>query len=64
MCYALRVTRAPTPHVIVCHGGGFIGSGDVHNSKAPQVFLPLGVEPFTDEGFGEGKFRATLIHGL
>lgn len=39
--------------VVCCQSGGFIASGSVASDKAPSVFLPRGLSPFNDEGFGE-----------
>lgn len=39
--------------VVCCQSGGFIASGPVGSDKAPSIFLPRGLTPFTDEGFGE-----------
>lgn len=39
--------------VICCQSGGFIASGSVGNDKTPSIFLPRGLDTFTDEGFGE-----------
>ncbi|MEM9823872.1 MAG: alanine racemase [Bacteroidota bacterium] len=38
--YAIEVVRQSNPGVYTCHGGGFIASGAVEASKAPQVYLP------------------------
>lgn len=62
---ALQVTRIQSSHrsfkhpgeeiadVICCQSGGFISSGPTKSDKAPSVFLPTGLSPFADEGFGE-----------
>lgn len=63
---ALQVTRIQKSHqgtsrasnpvisdVVCCQSGGFISSGPTKSDKAPSVFLPVGLSPFDDEGFGE-----------
>lgn len=52
-CFALQVSRIPEPDVVCCHSGGFIASGAIAEDKAPTVFLPHGLTPFENEGFGE-----------
>jgi D-serine deaminase-like pyridoxal phosphate-dependent protein len=51
--YAIPIVREAVAGVYTCHGGGFIASGGVEASKAPQVYLPDGgiLDPL--EGAGE-----------
>lgn len=51
--FAIEVTRQPAPGVYTCQGGGYIASGPVGPSKAPQVFLPRGAALLPMEGAGE-----------
>jgi D-serine deaminase-like pyridoxal phosphate-dependent protein len=50
---ALRVSRAPDAHVVTCHGGGIIGSGEIGSDKAMIPVLPLGISLLPTEGCGE-----------
>lgn len=51
--FAIEVTRQPAAGVYTCQGGGYIASGPVGPSKAPQVFLPRGAALLPMEGAGE-----------
>lgn len=51
--FALAVTRVPEPGTVTCQSGGFIASGASGPDKAPIPFLPVGLTPLKDEGFGE-----------
>ena len=51
--YAIPITRKPEPDVYTCHGGGFIASGAIENTKAPIVYLPPGAYLDKLEGAGE-----------
>lgn len=51
--FALPVTRIPKPGYVTCHGGGYIASGPVEKTKAPQPFLPAGLKLVEREGAGE-----------
>jgi len=50
---ALRTTRAPAPGMIVCHGGGIIGSGEIGPEKALVPVFPAGLRLMGAEGCGE-----------
>lgn len=52
-CFALPVTRKPQADYVTCHSGGYISSGEPGLDKAPVPFLPPGLKPVKDEGFGE-----------
>jgi D-serine deaminase-like pyridoxal phosphate-dependent protein len=52
-CFALQVTRVPQPDMVTCQSGGFIASGEIATDKAPLPFLPRGLKPVGNEGFGE-----------
>jgi D-serine deaminase-like pyridoxal phosphate-dependent protein len=41
------------PEIVCCQSGGFVSSGPPSSDKSPSVFLPRGLEPLPDEGFGE-----------
>lgn len=60
--FALRVTRVPGPGWVTCQSGGFIASGGTGPDKAPVVYLPAGVSPTSDEGFGEVQ-TPLRVHG-
>eukprot|EP01116_Phalansterium_solitarium_P003993 TRINITY_DN14863_c0_g1_i1.p1 TRINITY_DN14863_c0_g1~~TRINITY_DN14863_c0_g1_i1.p1 ORF type:complete len:450 (-),score=145.47 TRINITY_DN14863_c0_g1_i1:16-1365(-) len=62
--FGLRVTREPMPGVVTCHSGGFIASGSVSGDKAPAPFMPAGVRPFDDEGFGEVQTPLRVPQGV
>lgn len=40
--------------MVCCQSGGFIASGSPNPLAHPAVFLPQGILPSRDEGFGEG----------
>lgn len=79
---ALQITRIQKSHqgskrasnqvysdVVCCQSGGFISSGPTKSDKAPSVFLPVGLSPFDDEGFGEVQTplkvnKALQVEGL
>lgn len=50
---ALRATREPAPGMIVCHGGGIIGSGEIGPEKAMIPVFPTGLRLIGTEGCGE-----------
>lgn len=51
--FALRVTRAPVPGIVTCHGGGVIASGDPGKNRLPLPVYPAGLEYCAHEGAGE-----------
>lgn len=51
--FALPVTRKPDAGVVTCQSGGFVASGAFGADKIPQIVHPLGLEPYSLEGFGE-----------
>jgi len=51
--FALEITRIPHPGIYTCHGGGYIASGQIDKLKQPVPFLPIGIQPTSNEGFGE-----------
>jgi D-serine deaminase-like pyridoxal phosphate-dependent protein len=51
--FALPVTRVPEAGIITCQSGGFIASGAPGPDRAPSPWLPAGLSPLKDEGFGE-----------
>lgn len=61
---ALRVTRIPDRGFVTCHGGGFIASGAPGWEKCPRVYLPKGLRPLKDEGFGEVQTPLQLEEGM
>lgn len=51
--YAIQIVRQPEPTIYTCHGGGFIASGGIEHTKAPQVYLPTNGQLDSLEGAGE-----------
>lgn len=51
--FALSVTRRPAADMVTCHGGGYVASGPVGASRAPQPFYPAGLRLIPEEGLGE-----------
>lgn len=62
--YTLQVSRIPTPQMITCQSGGFIASGVPGLDKQPKVYLPEGLIPLTDEGFGEVQTPFKNLSGI
>ncbi len=62
--FSLRVTRIPDVGFITCHGGGFIASGSPGWEKCPVVYLPQGLKPLPDEGFGEVQTPFAVPKGV
>lgn len=51
--YGLEITRNPEPNIYTAAGGGYIASGSVGIEKQPDFYLPAGLRPLENEGFGE-----------
>jgi D-serine deaminase-like pyridoxal phosphate-dependent protein len=63
-CFALQVTRIPQPGIVTCQSGGFIASGEAGLDKQPVPFLPEGIKPTKNEGFGEVQTPLRLPSGV
>jgi D-serine deaminase-like pyridoxal phosphate-dependent protein len=50
---ALRASRRPEPGILVCQGGGIIGSGEISDEKAMIPVSPKGLTLLGTEGCGE-----------
>lgn len=61
--FALQVTRKPTRHMITCHGGGYVGSGEVNVNKLPWPVMPKGLSYLSIEGAGEVQTPLRLAKG-
>ena len=61
---ALRATRAPAPGMIVCHGGGIIGSGEIGPEKAMIPVFPKGLRLIGTEGCGEVQTPLIIPDGV
>jgi D-serine deaminase-like pyridoxal phosphate-dependent protein len=74
LAIALQVTRiqksradasgTEISEVVCCQSGGFIASGPPGRDKMPSIFLPRGLKPFEDEGFGEVQTPLRVNHVL
>jgi D-serine deaminase-like pyridoxal phosphate-dependent protein len=63
-CYfALQATRAPSPGIVTCHGGGLVGSGAPGADKLPRPWLPEGGRLLANEGCGEVQTPVRLPPG-
>jgi len=51
--FALRVTRKPAPHIVVCHGGGYPASGAMATDRYPAFYEPAYFAFLSLEGAGE-----------
>ncbi|MHB8419656.1 MAG: alanine racemase [Myxococcales bacterium] len=51
--FALQVTRRPREDTVVCHGGGWVASGEAGPDKLPAPALPRGCRLLPLEGAGE-----------
>jgi len=51
--FILQIVRIPKNEYFTCLGGGYIASGQTGVIKQPYPYLPEGVQPVKDEGFGE-----------
>jgi len=51
--FVLQIVRIPKKGYYTCLGGGYIASGEVGIMKQPYPYLPEGIEPLKNEGFGE-----------
>lgn len=51
--FAIQVVRRPTPHMVTCHGGGYVASGSVGEEKLPRPVYPPGLKFLPMEGAGE-----------
>ena len=56
--YAIEVVRKPSPDIYTCHGGGFIASGAIEATKAPQVYLPS--SGYLDKLEGAGEVQSPI----
>lgn len=52
-CFALAVSRKPTPDIVTCLGGGWIASGAPSPDRLPRPWLPEGLSLLALEGAGE-----------
>lgn len=59
--FALRITRNPEEHVVVCHGGGYIASGAISIDKQPVLYEKGKFEYFSLEGAGEVQTPLKVI---
>jgi D-serine deaminase-like pyridoxal phosphate-dependent protein len=64
VCFALPVTRRPTPGIVTCTGGGYIASGPAGADRLPRPFLPAGMKLLDLEGAGEVQTPVTLPPGF
>ncbi len=51
--FVLQIVRTPKTGYLTCLGGGYIASGETGIMKQPYPYLPEGVIPLKNEGFGE-----------
>jgi D-serine deaminase-like pyridoxal phosphate-dependent protein len=51
--FAVAVARRPAEHVVTCHGGGWVASGEAGASRLPVPALPEGLRLLPREGAGE-----------
>ncbi|UBU15222.1 amino acid deaminase/aldolase [Nonomuraea gerenzanensis] len=51
--FALPVVRRPAPDAVTVLGGGYLASGPVGPTRAPQPYLPAGLRYAPEEGAGE-----------
>lgn len=51
--FVLQIVRLPKNEYFTCLGGGYIASGKTGILKQPYPYLPAGVQPIENEGFGE-----------
>ncbi len=51
--FVLQIVRLPKTKYFTCLGGGYIASGGTGVIKQPYPYLPEGIEPLKNEGFGE-----------
>jgi D-serine deaminase-like pyridoxal phosphate-dependent protein len=51
--FVLQIVRLPKNEYFTCLGGGYIASGETGIIKQPYPYLPAGVNPIKNEGFGE-----------
>jgi D-serine deaminase-like pyridoxal phosphate-dependent protein len=51
--FVLQIVRLPKNEYFTCLGGGYIASGETGVIKQPYPYLPEGVNPIKNEGFGE-----------
>lgn len=51
--FVLQIVRIPKNGYFTCLGGGYIASGETGILKQPYPYLPEGVKPIKNEGFGE-----------
>jgi D-serine deaminase-like pyridoxal phosphate-dependent protein len=51
--FVLRVVRRPGPHLVTCHGGGYVASGAAGRDRLPVPALPEGLRLLPLEGAGE-----------
>ncbi len=51
--FALRVTRKPAQHIVVCHGGGYPASGAIATDRYPAFYEPAYYSFLGLEGAGE-----------
>ncbi len=62
--FALQVTRRPRPDTVVCHGGGWVASGEAGPDRLPFPALPEGCELLPLEGAGEVQTPVVLPAGV
>jgi D-serine deaminase-like pyridoxal phosphate-dependent protein len=62
--FALQSTRRPAPHLVTCHGGGYVASGEAGADRLPRPWLPGGLELLSMEGAGEVQTPLRVPPGL
>ena len=62
--FALQAVRRPAPHIVTCHGGGFIASGEAGPSRLPIPALPHGLRLLPLEGAGEVQTPVACAEGV
>lgn len=61
---ALQATRRPAPHMVTCHLGGYVASGEPGVDRLPKVALPRGCQLVGVEGAGEVQTPVRLPRGV
>ena len=62
--FALAVTRAPSPGIVTCSGGGWIASGQSGVDRLPMPVWPPGCALLPVEGAGEVQTPVALPAGV
>jgi D-serine deaminase-like pyridoxal phosphate-dependent protein len=58
--FALQVVRRPKPGMVVCHGGGYVASGQLGPDRMPIPWLPEGLALTDLEAAGEVQTPLTV----